>query len=132
MTGPQGDAGAPGPQGDAGPPGPSFEIGFASVAGGTTPSISAFGGSDTAAATVTWNDVGDYTVTLTGAYPSTIVPASLVVQATAQGNLQQASVTVLAATTSSISVEVFTFADTEDAGAVNVDDSFSIDVMSGP
>jgi len=140
--GPQGDAGPTGatgptgPAGDAGPPGPGYDVGFASVVtsaggAGVSTTVGAFGGSGTTGAAVVRNGRGDYTVTFTGAYPSSITPGALVAVANAQGNLQEASAVVLNASATSIAVEVFTFAYQPDAGNVDVDDSCAVAVDLG-
>jgi hypothetical protein len=51
--------------------------------------------------------------------------------ATARGNFREASSAVLAATSTSIAVEVFTFSIAPDAGASDVDDSCSVEVLLG-
>ena len=131
--GPQGDAGPPGPQGDAGPPGPSYDLGFANVVsvvdGGASASVAAFGGSSTTATAVVRNGAGDYTVTFTGSYPSSITTAQVVPVVTASGNFREASAAVLSATPASIAVAVFTFAVAPDAGPADVDDDFSVEVL---
>ena len=133
--GSQGDAGPPGPQGDAGPPEPGYDLAFASLVtqtgGSPSTSIASFGGSGTTGASVVRNGVGDYTVTFSGSYPSSISAAKLVTEANAHGNLQAASSAVLSASTASIAVELFTFTLASDAGAVDVDDSCSLVVALG-
>jgi hypothetical protein len=108
-----------------GPPGSSYELAFATINvitdAGFTEGVISFGGTGTTGTAVVRNSPGDYTITFTGSYPTSISATKLVVLADAHANLAQATTSVLSASTSSISIEVFTF-----VGSTNVDESFSL------
>ncbi|UCG52650.1 MAG: hypothetical protein JSW58_03620 [Candidatus Latescibacterota bacterium] len=69
LVGCEGDTGPAGPQGPVGPPGPSTILGYGDI-DEIGPTVLSSGPSGTTVSVVK-NGTGDYTVTLTGTFPST-------------------------------------------------------------